>query len=158
MTEHCRRLAPRRRALVRLSRLLATGAALHLPASQAHDGPLSDHAAIAPASRDTLTVVGPWELTGLEPSRGGYMFTRMEVVQTLLDADDRGRLLPAVASEWEVSNDGLEWRFFIEQGKLFHDGSPLTAGTVLASLKRALAAPGVLRLARSWPLSGLSVR
>ncbi|WP_374694214.1 ABC transporter substrate-binding protein [Janthinobacterium sp. J1-1] len=148
MTEHCRRLAPRRRALVRLSRLLATGAALHLPASQAHDGPLSDHAAIAPASRDTLTVVGPWELTGLEPSRGGYMFTRMEVVQTLLDADDRGRLLPAVASEWEVSNDGLEWRFFIEQGKLFHDGSPLTAGTVLASLKRALAAPGVLRLAR----------
>ena len=58
MTEHCRRLAPRRRALVRLSRLLATGAALHLPASQAHDGPLSDHAAIAPASRDTLTVVG----------------------------------------------------------------------------------------------------
>ena len=148
MTEHCRRLTPRRHALVRLSRLLAAGAALHLPSADAHDGPLSEHAAIVPASRDTLTVVGPWELTGLEPSRGGYMFTRMEVAQTLLDADDQGRLLPAIASEWEVSKDGLEWRFFIEQGRLFHDGSPLIAGTVLASLKRALAVPGVLRLAR----------
>ena len=138
----------RRQALLRLSALLAAGAALVLPQARAHDGPLSEHAAIVPASRDTLTVVGPWELTGLEPSRGGYMFTRMEVTQTLLDADDQGRLLPALASEWEVSNDGLEWRFFIEQGRLFHDGSPLTAGTVLASLKRALAVPGVLRLAR----------
>ena len=143
MTEH-----DRRKALLRLSGLLAAGAALVLPQARAHDGPLSEHAAIVPASKDTLTVVGPWELTGLEPSRGGYMFTRMEVTQTLLDADEQGRLLPAVASEWEVSNDGLEWRFFIEQGRLFHDGSPLIAGTVLASLRRALAAPGVLRLAR----------
>ena len=143
MTEH-----DRRQALLRLSALLAAGAALVLPQARAHDGPLSEHAAVAPASRDTLTVVGPWELTGLEPSRGGYMFTRMEVTQTLLDADDQGRLLPAVASAWEVSNDGLEWRFFVAQGRLFHDGSPVTAGTVLASLKRAAAAPGVLRLAR----------
>ena len=135
----------RRRQLQRLSGALLSAA---LPPACAHDGPLSEQAALAPASGDTLTVVGPWELTGLEPSRGGYMFTRMEVVQTLLDADDQGRLLPALASEWEVSNDGLEWRFFIAQGRLFHDGSPLTAGTVLASLKRALAAPGVLRLAR----------
>lgn len=148
MTEHCRRLKPRRKALIHLSRLLAAGAALPLPSSHAHDGPLSEHAAIVPASRDTLTVVGPWELTGLEPSRGGYMFSRMEVTQTLLDADDQGRLLPALASEWDVSANGLEWRFFIEQGRLFHDGSPLTAGTVLASLNRALAVPGVLRLAR----------
>ena len=142
MTDSC---SPGRRRLLRhLPGLLAAGI---LPA-HAHDGPASDHAAIAPASRDTLTVVGPWELTGLEPSRGGYMFTRMEVAQTLLDADDQGRLLPALASDWEVSQDGLEWRFFIAQGKQFHDGTPLTAGTVLVALQRALATPGVLRLAR----------
>lgn len=142
MTDTC---SPGRRQLLRhLPGLLA---AAILPV-RAHDGPASAHAPIAPASRDTLTVVGPWELTGLEPSRGGYLFTRMEVAQTLLDADDQGRLQPSLASDWEVSQDGLEWRFFIAQGKLFHDGTPLTAGTVLVSLQRALAAPGVLRLAR----------
>ncbi len=142
MTDTC---SPGRRQLLRhLPGLLA---AAILPV-HAHDGPASAHAPIAPASRDTLTVVGPWELTGLEPSRGGYLFTRMEVAQTLLDADDQGRLQPSLASDWEVSQDGLEWRFFIAQGKLFHDGTPLTAGTVLVSLQRALAAPGVLRLAR----------
>lgn len=142
MTDSC--ATGRRKLLRRLPGLLAIG----IVPVHAHDGPASEHAPSAPASRDTLTVVGPWELTGLEPSRGGYMFTRMEVAQTLLDVDDQGRLLPALASDWEVSKDGLEWRFFIAQGKLFHDGTPLTAGTVLVSLQRALAAPGVLRLAR----------
>ena len=146
MTDSCS--SGRRRLLRRLSGLLAAGVAPCMAPAYAHDGPAGDHAPIAPASRDTLTVVGPWELTGLEPSRGGYMFGRMEVVQTLLDADDQGRLLPALASDWEVSPDGLEWRFFIAQGRLFHDGTPLTAGTVLVSLQRALATPGVLRLAR----------
>ena len=146
MTDSCSH--GRRTLLRRLPGLLAAGMAPALTPALAHDGPASDHAPIAPASGDTLTVVGPWELTGLEPSRGGYMFTRMEVAQTLLDADDQGRLLPALASDWEVSPDGLEWRFFIAQGKLFHDGTPLTAGTVLVALQRALAMPGVLRLAR----------
>ncbi|MYM81979.1 ABC transporter substrate-binding protein [Duganella sp. FT50W] len=104
------------------------------------------HGAIAPAAAGTVTVVGPWELTGLEPSRSGYMFTRMEVAQTLLDVDDHGRLQPALASGWEVSADQREWRFFIRQGRTFHDGTPVTAWTVLTSLKRALTTPGVLQL------------
>lgn len=105
------------------------------------------HGDIAPAAAGTVTVVGPWELTGLEPARSGYMFTRMEVAQTLLDVDDQGRLLPALASTWEVSADQLEWHFFIRQGRTFHDGTPITAWTVLPALQRALATPGVLQLA-----------
>ncbi|KQQ45091.1 ABC transporter substrate-binding protein [Duganella sp. Leaf126] len=102
---------------------------------------------LAAASADTLTVVGPWELTGIEPSRSGFMFTRMEVTQTLLDVDDQGRLRPAAASSWDVSPDQREWRFFIRQGNRFHDGSALTANTALVSLRRALTTPGVLQLA-----------
>jgi peptide/nickel transport system substrate-binding protein len=102
---------------------------------------------LAPASADTLTVVGPWELTGLEPSRSGFMFTRMEVTQTLLDADDQGALRPGAASSWEVSGDQRTWRFFIRQGNRFHDGSALTANTALVSLLRAWKTPGVLQLA-----------
>lgn len=103
--------------------------------------------ASASASDRTLTIVGPWELTGLEPSRSGFMFARMEVTQTLLDVDDTGRLLPAVASAWHVSTDRLAWRFPIPPGRTFHDGAALDAASVLVSLQRAFAAPGVLTLA-----------
>lgn len=133
----------RRRACLRA---LGAAAALSLAPMPVLADPGHTHD-ITPASADTLTVVGPWELTGLEPSRSGFMFTRMEVTQTLLDVDDGGRLLPAAASRWEASSDGLSWRFFVRQGSRFHDGSPLTASTALVSLRRALRTPGVLQLA-----------
>jgi peptide/nickel transport system substrate-binding protein len=130
-----------------LHSVLITG--LHLALAGAAHADAGHHGAavLPPAGPDSVTVVGAWELTGLEPSRSGFMFTRMEVAETLLDVDDDGRLKPALARRWEVSADGLEWRFSIRQGSRFHDGSPLTAQTVLPALRRALATPGVLSLA-----------
>jgi len=103
--------------------------------------------AFTTAARDVLTVVGPWELTGLDPSRAGYMFARMEVVETLLDVDDRGRLQMRLASRWQVSGDGLEWRFTLRGNRRYHDGTEVTPESVLACLQRAHARPGVLRMA-----------
>jgi len=99
------------------------------------------------AAADVLTVVGPWEMTGLDPSRAGYMFARMEVVETLLDVDDRGRLQVRLASRWQVSDDGLEWRFTLRGNRRYHDGSEVTPESVLACLRRAHGRPGVLRMA-----------
>lgn len=99
------------------------------------------------AAADVLTVVGPWELTGLDPSRAGYMFARMEVAETLLDVDDRGRLQARLASRWQVSGDGLEWRFTLRGNRRYHDGSEVTPENVLACLRRAHARPGVLGMA-----------
>ncbi|MFS2117886.1 ABC transporter substrate-binding protein, partial [Herbaspirillum frisingense] len=67
--------------------------------------------AVTRADAGVLTVVGPWEMTGLDPSRSGYMFARMEVVETLLEVDDSGHLRAALATTWQVSDDGLQWRF-----------------------------------------------
>jgi len=99
------------------------------------------------AGKDVLTVVGPWEMTGLDPSRAGYMFQRMEVVETLLDVGNRGRLQPRLATSWQVSADGLVWRFRLRGNRRYHDGSEITPENVLACLRRAHARPGVLRLA-----------
>ncbi len=99
------------------------------------------------AAADVLTVVGPWEMTGLEPSRAGYMFARMQVVETLLDVDDRGRLQPMLASSWQVAADGLAWRFTLRGNRRYHDGTPVTPASVLACLQRAHDRPGVLQLA-----------
>ncbi|MFZ1181124.1 MAG: ABC transporter substrate-binding protein, partial [Herbaspirillum sp.] len=116
-------------------------------AVQAH-GDDSTHAhEVAVVSPDVLTVVGPWEMTGLDPSLAGYLFTRMEVAETLLEVDDKGQLQPGLASSWQVSADGSEWRFTLHAGRRYHDDTPVTVSTVLACLRRAHSRPGVLRLA-----------
>lgn len=53
---------------------------------------------------------------------------------TRLDADLR--VEPALAERWE-SPDALRWRFRLREGVRFHDGRPLTADDVVASLERA---------------------
>ena len=45
---------------------------------------------------------------------------------------------PKLATGWEVSEDGLGWTFELREGVTFHDGTPLTAAAVKASLERTL--------------------
>ena len=52
----------------------------------------------------------------------------------LLSENDTKELVPGIASEWGVSNDGLTWSFTIRKGVKFHDGSELTPEDVLWSL------------------------
>lgn len=49
------------------------------------------------------------------------------------------RVEPSLAERWDVSSDGLTYTFHLRHGVTFHDGSPLTAHTVVASWHRALA-------------------
>lgn len=46
------------------------------------------------------------------------------------------KLVPALASRWEVSSDGVTYTFEIRKGVKFHDGSTLTAKDVKVSLER----------------------
>jgi len=93
----------------------------------------------------TLKVVSPWEVMNLDPSKTGYVFTRLEIAETLVEVDDQGLLVPGLARSWSVAPNGLEWRFAIRPTARFHDNTPVTAEAVAACLQRALAQPGVLR-------------
>ncbi len=44
---------------------------------------------------------------------------------------------PAIASSWEASDDGLTWTFTIREGATFHDGEPVNASAVKASIDAA---------------------
>ncbi|AOF92491.1 ABC transporter substrate-binding protein [Sinorhizobium sp. RAC02] len=106
-----------------------------------------------PADAQVLKVAGPWEITGIEPAQTGYVFSRLQVAETLVTADKDGKLAPALAEKWKVSDDGLTWRLTLRPDAVFHDGSPVTAETAVASLERARAGAGVLSQA---PIAGLT--
>lgn len=57
---------------------------------------------------------------------------------TLIEPDDEGKLVPALAESWTVSPDGLTWTFKLRSGVRFHHGKTLDAGDVKATLERIL--------------------
>jgi len=59
------------------------------------------------------------------------------VFEGLVRFDRHGEIVPALATDWSVSDDGLTWTFALREGVVFHDGSPFTADDVLAKFERA---------------------
>lgn len=57
---------------------------------------------------------------------------------TLLTKDLSGAYADGLAESWEASDDGLTWTFTLKEGVQFHDGSPMTAEDVRASIERAI--------------------
>ncbi len=56
----------------------------------------------------------------------------------LVDLSSDGRtILPGVAERWEVSPDGLLWRFHLRPDARWSDGSAVTAGDVVYAFRRA---------------------
>ena len=100
-----------------------------------------------PASSNTkvLKVVAPWEIGSMDPSKAGYIFTRLEVTETLVDVDSSGQISPGLATQWNVSPDQRTWRFKLRPGAQFHDKTPVTADVVVRCIERAQANPGVLK-------------
>src|SRR6056297_3160574 len=96
-------------------------------------------------SRSDVVVAAPWHVSGIDPASDGYTFQRMQVAETLVEADADGRLRPGLASAWQASGDGLVWRFTLREGVRFHDGTPLDAGVAAAALSRASQRPGILQ-------------
>lgn len=96
------------------------------------------------AAERSLDIVAPWEIKGADPATSGYVFSRMRVAENLVDTDNAGQLSPGLATAWEASDDGLEWRFTLRENAHFHDGSLVTAEAVVNSLEASIAKPGML--------------
>ena len=101
-------------------------------------------AAPAFANDGVLDVVAPFEIKGADPIQSGNIFLKMDVTETLVDADKTGKLLPNLATAWTVSEDGLTWTFELQKDVVFHDGSKMDAAAVAASLERSRTNGGLL--------------
>src|SRR5438046_10091682 len=102
-----------------------------------------------------LTYYESYDPRSLDPALStdvptGEMVTLAFDGLTQFDAD--GRLLPALADRWTAGQDGTGSRyvFHLRPGVKFHDGTPLTAAAVRASLLRVLSP--ATKGGRPWPL------
>ncbi len=59
------------------------------------------------------------------------------VFDTLVILDGRGTPQPALATSWQSEPGNQRWQFSIRPGVIFHDGAPLSADAVAASLRAA---------------------
>lgn len=62
-----------------------------------------------------------------------------EMYECLLAFDEDTNVVPALAKEWSVSEDGKSYTFILNEGITFHDGEPFNAEAVKAVYDRGLA-------------------
>ena len=100
-----------------------------------------------PKHGDTLRVAAGIDADTLDPAQQttttiGQIVDMM--AETLVTIDEKGGLLPLLATKWEGSSDGLSWTFTLQQNVKFQDGSPFNAQAVKFSIDRLLS-PSTLR-------------
>jgi peptide/nickel transport system substrate-binding protein len=77
----------------------------------------------------------------LDPHKTGAAVTTTvlrNVGDPLIRKNFDGEFVPGLATEWEISEDGLTWTFKLREDVTFHDGTPLNAEAVKASFDRIL--------------------
>jgi peptide/nickel transport system substrate-binding protein len=107
-----------------------------------------------------LRMVPQADLKILDPVWSSAQITQNHaylVFDTLFGIDHEQHPRPQMVESWEVSPDGLTWRFTLRPGLLFHDGSPVTPLDAIASIRRwSQRQPGGLALmARIAALVGI---
>lgn len=125
MTSHrTLRTAP----LARRSGLAATALSVSLlaPAMSA----TADETTITAVMHSGLRVLDPIMTTAHITRNHGYM-----IYDVLIAQDENFEAQPQMA-DWEVSDDELVYTFALRDGLTFHDGEPVTADDVVASLER----------------------
>ncbi len=94
-------------------------------------GGAADAETLRVVMHSSLRVLDPIITTAYMSRNHGYM-----IFDTLFALDENFEAKPQMLSGWTVSDDKLEYRFTLRDGLKFHDGSPVTAEDVAASIKR----------------------
>ncbi len=97
----------------------------------------------APARSGTkdFVVAMQADTTSLDPhigSNGNSNQVLNEMYETLLTFDADTNVIPLLAKEWSVSEDGRTYSFVLNEGITFHDGEPFTAEAVRATYLRGM--------------------
>lgn len=100
-------------------------------------------AATRPQYGGTLRCSMMYAVASLDPvldaaaGRGDLANLAALLYDTLVTVDQRGQIQPALAASWQADPGNQRWQFRLRPEVSFHDGSPLTADAVAASLRVA---------------------
>ncbi len=100
---------------------------------------LGTEAAAQPSPNRVLRVAPHADLRTLDPVVASIVITRMHglmIYESLFAWDSTLTPRPQMAERHEVSADGLTHTILLREGLRFHDGQPVTARDVVASLNR----------------------
>jgi peptide/nickel transport system substrate-binding protein len=92
---------------------------------------------------DTFVIADVSDVVSLDPAyaydipSAGQL---QNIYETLIkfDSDSTSKFIPALATEWAISEDGKTYRFKIREGVTFHNGNPLTPEDVEYSFERGM--------------------
>jgi peptide/nickel transport system substrate-binding protein len=89
----------------------------------------------------TLRVAVPSEVAALDPwADASSLVATRQVFETLVAIDPQtGVVVSALATSWQLGNEGASWTFTLRDGVRFHDGAALDATSVAASFARGKA-------------------
>lgn len=93
-------------------------------------------------ARDTLHRSNPSEPDTLDPQRANIVPDQVviaDMFQGLVGVDATGELVLDAARQWNVSEDGLTWTFYLRDGLKWSDGVPVTAHDYAAGMHRLYA-------------------
>jgi peptide/nickel transport system substrate-binding protein len=101
----------------------------------------------AAQNRSRLVLGMPLEPSHLDPTAGAAAaideVTYANLFEGLTRIDAKGDVVPGLAESWQVSDDGLTYRFTLRRDVKFHDGSDFDSADVEFALDRARGADSV---------------
>jgi len=136
MERHRRRIGGRSR----LGRALAMGMIAMLAASIVGTPAMAQDPNVLKVA--TTANITTWDPVKSFSTEAFYLANIYEPLLWINAPDAETPYTPALATEWSVSDDGLTWTFQIRPRVTFHDGEPLTADAVVASILAAQAGAG----------------
>lgn len=121
---------------------LAMSAALMAGCGGGKDNPTDgdENNVVSTGLADTLVYAQGADPRGLDPhivDDGESAKVTNQIYEGLLQyADDSTEVLPCLAKDWDISDDGLEYTFYLQEGVKFHDGTDFNAEAVKFNVER----------------------
>jgi len=97
-----------------------------------------------PRDGGTVRIAVKDQLSKLDPTVTNdevTIYALHAMFDSLVDFDLDQHIVPRLAESYDISADGLTYRFRLRGGLRYHDGTPIVAGDLKYAFERALATP-----------------